>query len=272
MNMATWFAPALLLLCAAAWLADRCWLRRRTSPDPAGAAAVRAAAALFPPFAVVGLVLACMGRLYAVQSQSMVPTYRDADIVVASRWDLGFGIPGLPPLRPLRRGDVVVFRYPLDPSAVFVKRVIGLPGDEVSYEIEGGLRVNGQPVARQGLPDYWFYETGIRYPRYEEQLDGTRWQVINYTPGHRPSAMQPEPGHRDLDRCRYEGPRVSCRVPAGHLFAVGDNRDRSVDSRDWGFVPDGLLLGRVVARLGNWKQAGDRVAALFRATAAGSPP
>jgi signal peptidase I len=282
MTDSPWLVASVVGVTASAWLVNRTQKRGRLPfkrksggtdmavPRPVLHGidtVIEVLAAFFLPLLVVAVAVSFVGRLFSVQSQSMVPTLRDADIVAAVRYELGWRVPilawRLPALRDLRRGDVVVFRYPLHPSDVYIKRVLGVPGDTVAYDVAQGFTINGRPVPSKPVADYWFYETGIEYPRREEQLGNTRYEVITYTKDHRPSRLVPEPGRGDLEQCQMEAVRVTCTVPRDRVFVAGDNRDRSVDSRHWGLVPVDLVLGRVVAHLGNWKTIeGENVGAM----------
>jgi signal peptidase I len=175
----------------------------------------------------------------------MIPTLLVGDLILVNKFTYGVRLPvintklteGTPP----QRGDVMVFRYPPRPSLDYIKRVVGVPGDEVAY-LNKRLTVNGQPVATQALPDF-FDKDAMRYSKqFEEALGPKRHRVLNDE--DRPAFI---PGAEDFpfkDQCRYTVEGVTCKVPAGHYFMMGDNRDNSLDSRFWGFVPDRNIVGR----------------------------
>jgi signal peptidase I len=155
-----------------------------------------------------------------------------------------------------RRGDVMVFRYPPKPSMDYIKRVVGVPGDEVAY-LNKRLSINGQPVATGAVPEY-FDDSVMRYfKQYEEALGEKKHRVIN--DDERPAFI---PGADDFafrENCRYSVEGVTCKVPDGHYFMMGDNRDNSLDSRYWGFVPDRNIVGKaffVWMNFGNLKRIG----------------
>ncbi len=135
----------------------------------------------------------------------------------------------------------MVFRYPPKPSLDYIKRVIGVPGDEVAY-LNKRLTINGQPVPREPLADF-FEEDAMRYSRqFREALGGKSYRVLNDE--DRPAFV---PGAEDYpyrDNCRYSVEGVVCKVPPGHYFMMGDNRDNSLDSRYWGFVPERNIVGK----------------------------
>jgi len=167
------------------------------------------------------------------------------DLILVNKFTYGVRLPvintkvteGTPP----QRGDVMVFRYPPRPSLDYIKRVVAVPGDEVAY-LNKRLTVNGQPVATQVLPDF-FDKDAMRYSKqFEEALGPKRHRVLN--DDDRPAFI---PGAEDFpfkDQCRYTVEGVTCKVPAGHYFTMGDNRDNSLDSRFWGFVPDRNIVGK----------------------------
>jgi len=136
---------------------------------------------------------------------------------------------------------VMVFRYPPQPSLDYIKRVVGVPGDEVSY-LNKQLRINGQPVPKVAQPDF-FDGDSMRYAKaFQEQLDGRTYSTLNDE--DRPAFI---PGAAEFvfrDQCNYSVEGVVCKVPPGHYFLMGDNRDNSLDSRYWGFVPEANIVGK----------------------------
>jgi len=202
-------------------------------------------AGLFPVILVVFLLRSFLFEPFKIPSGSMIPTLLVGDLILVNKYTYGVRLPvintklteGAPP----QRGDVMVFRYPPRPSLDYIKRVVGVPGDEVAY-LNKRLTVNGQPVATQPLPDFFDKDT-MRYSKqFEEALGPKRHRVLN--DDDRPAFI---PGAEDFpfkDQCRYTVEGVTCKVPAGHYFMMGDNRDNSLDSRYWGFVPDRNIVGK----------------------------
>ena len=202
-------------------------------------------AGLFPVILVVFLLRSFLFEPFKIPSCSMIPTLLVGDLILVNKFTYGVRLPvinskiteGTPP----QRGDVMVFRYPPRPSLDYIKRVVGVPGDEVAY-LNKRLTVNGQPVATQALPDFFDKDT-MRYSKqFEETLGPKRHRVLNDE--DRPAFI---PGTEDFpfkDQCRYTVEGVTCKVPAGHYFMMGDNRDNSLDSRFWGFVPDRNIVGK----------------------------
>ena len=145
------------------------------------------------------------------------------------------------------RGDVMVFRYPADPGLDYIKRVIGVPGDVVEYR-DKKLSINGQAVRTVNTGTYSYVGNGLNYITamvYNEQFN-TEGHVMMTEPG-KPSVSIPEiKDFPSRENCSYnaDGEGFVCKVPVGHYFMMGDNRDASNDSRYWGFVPDENIVGK----------------------------
>ena len=224
---------------------------RRAQHHPLVEDSVLFMGALFTPVASVAVLLIFVARLHYVPSQSMLPGLPDGSVVLAVRFELGIATSSskrIFVLRPLRRGDIVVFRYPLNLQKLYIKRVIGLPGDTVRYDIAEGFSLNGRKIPSIYLGMFLFPETGLYYPRYRETLGNASYVVETYDARHRPHALEPLPSRNNADTCMYSRTAMQCVLPDGYYFMAGDNRDRSEDSRAWGLVPAGVLVGRVVAK------------------------
>ncbi|MBN3757344.1 signal peptidase I [Paraburkholderia sp. Tr-20389] len=202
-------------------------------------------ASFFPVILVVFVVRSFVVEPFKIPSGSMVPTLLVGDFILVNKYDYGIRLPitntKITEGRPLQRGDVVVFRYPKDESVDYIKRVIGLPGDIVSYE-DKQLTINGKPVPEAPLPDY-FDEERIGYAKqFEEDIDGRKNRILN-NPAVPPFIVGAE-DYPYRDNCKYDAHGVTCKVPPGNYFMMGDNRDNSADSRYWGFAPDKNIVGR----------------------------
>jgi signal peptidase I len=179
---------------------------------------------------------------FNIPSGSMRPTLLEGDYVFVSKFSYGYSIHSIPFAPPLfsgrilasqpERGDVVVFKAPNETSKNFIKRLVGLPGDEIQM-IEGALHINGQPVSRQRGEDFVTkssFGIDVRVETYQETLEnGTTYTTLDLT---KDGAVDNTPVYV---------------VPEGHFFFMGDNRDNSQDSRYTqvvGFVPFELLVGR----------------------------
>ena len=139
------------------------------------------------------------------------------------------------------RGDVMVFRYPEDPSLDYIKRVVGLPGDRIAYQNKR-LTINGEPVETKKIGDYLHPERLYYSSQYQETLGGVEHRILNDNdaPAYIPDAVNFP--HRE--NCTYNHSGLVCTVPPGHYFMMGDNRDNSRDSRVWGFVPEENIVGK----------------------------
>ncbi|WP_250526062.1 signal peptidase I [Caballeronia sp. GAWG2-1] len=202
-------------------------------------------ASFFPVILAVFVVRSFVVEPFKIPSGSMVPTLLVGDFILVNKYEYGLRLPisntKLTSGKPLSRGDVVVFRYPKDESVDYIKRVIGLPGDTIAYENKK-LTINGKPVPETPLPDY-FDEERVGYAKqFVEDLDGRKNAILN-NPQVPPFVMGAD-DYPFRDNCNYNAQGVTCKVPPGHYFMMGDNRDNSADSRYWGFVPDANIVGR----------------------------
>ena len=202
-------------------------------------------AGLFPVILVVFVLRSFLFEPFKIPSGSMIPTLRVGDLILVNKFHYGLRLPVfnnkiLANHEP-QRGDVMVFRYPPQPSLDYIKRVIGVPGDEVAY-LDKRLTINGQPVTRFNQPDFFDGEQ-MRYTKqFGEILDERRYNTLN--DDTRSAFVSPIADFPFRDNCRYPSEGVVCKVPPGHFFMMGDNRDNSLDSRFWGFVPEANIVGR----------------------------
>jgi signal peptidase I len=202
-------------------------------------------AGLFPVIVAVFVLRSFLFEPFKIPSGSMIPTLLVGDLILVNKFTYGVRLPvintkltdGTPP----QRGDVMVFRYPPQPSLDYIKRVVGLPGDEVSY-LNKQLAINGQPVSKVPVKDF-FDEDSVRYfKQYEEVLGTHRHRLLN--DDNAPAFVGATQDFLFKQNCRYSVEGFVCKVPEGHYFMMGDNRDNSADSRVWGFVPDRNIVGK----------------------------
>jgi signal peptidase I len=218
-------------------------------------------AGLFPVILAVFLLRSFLFEPFKIPSGSMIPTLTVGDLILVNKFHYGIRLPVLGTKlvanKDPQRGDVIVFHYPVDPRIDYIKRVVGVPGDEVVYTAQR-LTINGKPVDVQSLGEY-YDDDSMRYAHKFSETLGTANHNLLVDP-KRVSIYQPMESFVNFrDNCRYTAEGVTCKVPAGHYFVMGDNRDNSQDSRYWGFVPDENIVGRafmVWMNFGNLRRIG----------------
>jgi signal peptidase I len=202
-------------------------------------------AGLFPVILAVFVLRSFLFEPFKIPSGSMIPTLLVGDLILVNKFTYGIRLPvvniklteGTPP----HRGDVMVFRYPPKPSLDYIKRVVGVPGDEVAY-LNKKLTINGQPVSKVPVADFFDEDSMAYFKQFEEVLGGKRHRILN--DDSRPAFIPGVENFPNKQNCRYSVEGVVCKVPPGQYFMMGDNRDNSLDSRYWGFVPDRNIVGR----------------------------
>ncbi len=214
----------------------------------------------FPVIAAVFVFRSFIFEPFKIPSSSMLPTLQIGDLILVNKFTYGIRLPvinrKIVDINDPERGDVMVFKFPKDPSLDYIKRVVGVPGDKVLYKNKR-LTINGKEVSYQKLSDYLDEDRLAYYAHYREDLKGRVHEILNddKAPGYVPSPDN-FPNH---ELCTYNLEGFECTVPAGQYFMMGDNRDNSLDSRYWGFVPDQNIVGKaffVWMNLGNLKRIG----------------
>ena len=217
-------------------------------------------AGLFPVILAVFLLRSFLFEPFKIPSGSMIPTLLVGDLILVNKFHYGVRLPVINKKivanHDPQRGDVMVFRYPIDPTMDYIKRVVGVPGDEVAY-IDKHLTINGKAVPTQPLADFYEEESLRYFTQLSENLAGVEHRILNDK--NNPPGVVPFASFPDKQNCRYSAEGVTCKVPAGHYFMMGDNRDNSQDSRYWGFVPDENIVGKaffIWMNFGNLKRIG----------------
>ncbi|MFL9923566.1 signal peptidase I [Herbaspirillum lusitanum] len=214
----------------------------------------------FPVIALVFFLRSFLYEPFKIPSSSMVPTLLVGDLILVNKFTYGIRLPivnkKVISINDPQRGDVMVFKYPKDMTVDYIKRVVGVPGDKIVYKNKR-LTVNGEEISYKTLPDFLDDENLTYYKQLEENLTGVDHKILN---DERAPSFVPNPDnfpHREL--CSYNAEGFACTVPPGEYFMMGDNRDNSLDSRYWGFVPDQNIVGKaffVWMNLGNLKRIG----------------
>ena len=200
----------------------------------------------FPVIALVFFLRSFLYEPFKIPSSSMVPTLLVGDLILVNKFTYGIRLPVINKkvidVNNPQRGDVMVFKYPNDMSQDYIKRVVGVPGDTIVYENKR-LSVNGKPVAYTPLDDYLDDESPVYHKQLVENLSGVPHRILNSDnkPGIEVGIVENFPKR---EACDFSYEKFTCTVPEGNYFMMGDNRDHSLDSRYWGFVPDKNIVGK----------------------------
>lgn len=199
---------------------------------------VELARSLFPIFIIVLVVRSFIIEPFKIPSNSMMPTLLTGDFILVNKFSYGIRLPvidnkiiqvGAP-----ARGDVIVFRYPENPAIDYIKRVVGVPGDYIEYR-DSVLYINNEEITQEQVSRYIGKGAGAVMTGAslrKENLDGVVHDIL-------------------VDRLNSNY-TFEFKVPENEYFVLGDNRDNSRDSRYWGTVPEGNLVGRAFFIWMNW--------------------
>lgn len=251
------FASVLLVLVALSGIVlvlDKLlWARKRSENQPKPHY-VHYSREFFPVVLGVWVLRAFLFEAYQIPSSSMRPDLTVGDFILVSKFDYGIRMPVtnkvVIPIHEVARGDVVVFQDQETANRDLIKRVVGLPGDTISY-IDKKLTINGKKLNYQPDGSYDYTENTpngnvvVHTTRTIEDLTGIEHPIA--TDSNFPPVI--EEMVRDFPNkanCEYFDNGFTCKVPEGHYFMMGDNRDNSLDSRYWGFVPNQAILGKAI--------------------------
>ena len=211
------------------WLLDLFLLKAKRGPDKKEGKVVEYAKSFFPVLLAVFIIRSFVIEPFKIPSGSMMPTLISGDFIAVNKFTYGLRLPvfnkTLIKIGSPNRGDVIVFHYPKDPNIDYIKRLIGLPGDEVRYENKQ-LFINDRAIEQEFTSDYTYplSSNGLMNAKeYNESLSTEKYKILIH----------------DIPDKNYK-----FNVPPGYYLAMGDNRDNSSDSRVWGFVPDEYIVGK----------------------------
>lgn len=235
------FMIVILIVTGFIWLFDILVLRKKRPIGSDEPIIVEYAKSFFPVILVVFFVRSFIVEPFKIPSGSMMPTLLAGDFILVNKFTYGLRVPILNntffEMNHPKRGDVIVFHYPPEPSVDYIKRVIGLPGDKIKYQ-DKKLTINGESLTLQYAGDYEYLMSGLNVmtaKQYREQLGSIEHDIL----------IHDVIGNYDADTIGGKFANdEEIIVPVGHYLAMGDNRDNSSDSRVWGFVPEKNLVGK----------------------------
>ncbi|CAM4425737.1 MAG: Signal peptidase I [Legionellaceae bacterium] len=237
---------SLVLFSGLVALIEKLYLAEKRSQYKTQPIIIEYACSFFPILLLVFIIRSFIIEPFHIPSGSLKPNLLVGDFVLTNKFAYGIRLPVLGtqiiPIDKPQRGDIVVFRWPGDPKIDYIKRVVGLPGDRISY-INKVLYINGQPATQifgKTKIIHNDYDTPITVTKNQENLLGVKHDIY----------LRSEVPAQDFE---------NLLVPAGHYFMLGDNRDDSYDSREWGFVPENNLLGKAMLIWFSWNSEKNNV-------------
>lgn len=210
-------------------------------------------AGLFPVLIIIFIVRSFIVEPFNIPSGSMMPTLIEGDNILVKKYEYGLRVPvfntQITEGNKVKRGDIIVFHYPMEPNIKYIKRAIGLPGDTIEYKNKE-LFVNGEKINRTQMENYKYPRINKTTLQFKEKLGDVEHQIL----------IEPEASGtvtrllKDdfLKNCKYDEDYIKCVIPEKSYYMMGDNRDASLDSRYWGFVPEENLVGKAVAIWSNF--------------------
>ena len=239
----------LLTVTGGIWLLDYFVLRHNRIKEDDEPWWIEYPRSFFPVILIVFCLRSFLVEPFKIPSGSMIPTLLVGDFILVNKYTYGVRLPVINQkvfdMNKPERGEVMVFRYPDDPSMDYIKRIVGIPGDLITYRNKR-LTINGSSVKMKSTGEYTYVESGINHvysQGYVESMNGNDHTIIinPVAPSIQLSGVRQFPSY---ENCDYNHSGFTCKVPAGNYFTMGDNRDSSSDSRYWGFVPERNIVGK----------------------------
>jgi signal peptidase I len=235
------FMVVILLITGLIWLLDILVLRKNRPVGIDEPWYVEYAKSFFPVILLVFVLRSFLVEPFKIPSGSMMPTLLAGDYILVNKFTYGLRVPILNntmvKMNKPKRGDVIVFHYPPDPTIDYIKRVVGEPGDTIQYQ-DKQLIINGKKLDVTFTNDYEYEMQGaniISARKSKEQLGEVAHDILVHD--------IPNQYNSDMPGAKLQAGET-ITVPAYSYFAMGDNRDNSADSRVWGFVPEHNLVGK----------------------------
>src|SRR3989339_870845 len=242
------FLTVIVIITGIVTLLDKLFWRKKRPSDKIPNWTIEYSCSFFPVLLLVWVIRSFIVQPYRVPTGSLEPTVLPGDFIAVNQFAYGLKFPignfKLVPIGEPKRGDIALFHFPPNPSVIFVKRVIGLPGDHIVYKNKI-LYINGRQMKQKTIGKAYDDDTSTYNYMHseivkEENLDGVKHEIY----------IWPQGGLTNND---------DIIVPKGEYFMMGDNRDNSDDSRDWGFVPECDLIGKAEMVWMSWDSVDHRV-------------
>ncbi|AGF48444.1 signal peptidase I [Candidatus Kinetoplastibacterium oncopeltii TCC290E] len=247
------FLFILLLATGILWLIDVFYLRRRENIKKNTVGffynklfiIINYSINIFPILLIVFSFRSFIFEPFRIPSESMLPTLQPGDLIIVNKHSYNIKLPlinrDILSLSKPRRGDVIVFHYPYSKKVDYIKRIIGLPGDRISYQNKR-LSINDVEIKNNNDGFYYDHNSMHFINKYNESLDNVVYKILS-NKGYN-NSINPYFDFPFLENFKYCKDSFSCIVPDDNYFVMGDNRDNSFDSRYWGFVPYHNIVGK----------------------------
>ncbi|MDE2366291.1 MAG: signal peptidase I, partial [Betaproteobacteria bacterium] len=218
----------LLVITGGVALLDRYVLQRQRAPEAEGPWWVEYPKSFFPVILVVFCLRSFLVEPFKIPSGSMIPTLLVGDFILVNKYTYGIRLPvinvKIMDIKEPQRGEVMVFRYPENPSMDYIKRIIGVPGDLITYR-DKRLFINDVPVKTEPDGEYTYVESGLNYVysrRLSESLGGRDHKIL-INPEVPDILLAGVHSFPLRENCTYDDNGLTCKVPAGNYFTMGDN-------------------------------------------------